>query len=120
MVRGWAAAMAMVMAGAAAMLVLAPSVHAAGPGPSAQDPPPDDAQSVSRGVKIYRSNCMVCHGADGGGGAGPSLKGILTRLSPDQIREQLMQPRGSMARLYPDRVNDADIVDLIALLRKLK
>lgn len=32
-----------------------------------------DAGDLSNGKKIYETNCMVCHKADGGGGIGPNL-----------------------------------------------
>lgn len=32
-----------------------------------------DSQVVARGKEIFAQNCMVCHGAEGGGGIGPNL-----------------------------------------------
>lgn len=33
------------------------------------------------GKKVYADQCAVCHGGDGGGGAGPSLKGEQNKRS---------------------------------------
>ena len=32
-----------------------------------------DAAELEQGAKIYQTNCMACHAADGGGGIGPNL-----------------------------------------------
>jgi cytochrome c550 len=38
---------------------------------------------------IYKSSCIGCHGEQYQGGAGPSLKGVGTRLTVDQIKEKI-------------------------------
>ncbi|WP_064091466.1 cytochrome c550 [Rossellomorea aquimaris] len=42
----------------------------------------------------YKNNCLSCHGADYGGGAGPALKG--TDLSKDEIKETIKNGKGIM------------------------
>lgn len=38
----------------------------------------EDGDSA-HGAALYRQRCAVCHGADGGGGQGPNLQGVLGR-----------------------------------------
>ena len=35
----------------------------------------DDVSNFSIGATVYEESCAVCHGADGGGGAGPAMAG---------------------------------------------
>ncbi|MGX1901020.1 cytochrome c550 [Thermolongibacillus altinsuensis] len=51
---------------------------------------------------IYKQSCVGCHGANYEGGVGPALKGVGDRLSPDQIKDVLVNGRGNMpAGLVP-------------------
>ncbi|MDB5365030.1 MAG: sorbosone dehydrogenase [Rhodospirillales bacterium] len=34
---------------------------------------------AARGATLYKQRCAVCHGADGGGGQGPALQGVVGR-----------------------------------------
>ncbi len=79
-------------------------------------PPPDAA----RGRRAFKRYCVVCHGAQGEGGLGPRLQGVSTRLTPEQIRHQLLEPRNSMPRLYPSPVDNTTLGDLIEFLGGLK
>lgn len=46
---------------------------------------------------LYASNCAGCHGEDlGGTGNGPSLEGILDRLSRDEVRARIREGTGLM------------------------
>ena len=46
---------------------------------------------------LYASNCAGCHGGDlGGTGSGPSLEGILDRLSRDEVRARIREGTGLM------------------------
>ena len=55
---------------------------------------------AERGRKLllarHDTGCLLCHQAPGlkdGGEMGPSLKDVGTRLSPDQIRQRIADPR---------------------------
>lgn len=94
------------------------------PPPEATGQPAPPASSgavpdVRRGQKAFARYCAVCHGAHGEGGFGPNLQGVSKRLTPDQIRQQVMTPRGSMPHLYPSPVSDETLSELQAFLSRL-
>jgi cytochrome c oxidase cbb3-type subunit 2 len=39
-----------------------------------QNPLESDSEAVAAGAKLFRRHCAECHGADAGGGKGPSLR----------------------------------------------
>ena len=73
-----------------------------------------------RGRRAFQRYCAVCHGAKGEGGLGPPLQGISARLTDEQIRHQILEPRNSMPRLSPAPVDAATLGDLLAYLGRLK
>lgn len=95
-------------------------VHAegAGPAPAAASAPPSEPD-LAKGKRVFQRNCTVCHGLRGEGGLGPPLQGIAKRLSPEDITRQLVEPRGSMPRLYPSPIDDRALADLQAFLLQL-
>lgn len=48
------------------------------------------------GEQIYRSNCATCHATDGGGGLGPSFRGIADRLTVEEHTEIVREGKGQM------------------------
>jgi quinoprotein glucose dehydrogenase len=68
------------------------------------------------GALVYSQNCAVCHGADRAGQAGsvPSLAGIASRLSRDQIKATIQDGRGRMPSFQ--QFSDADLDALITYL----
>lgn len=51
-------------------------------GPTPSDP------ALAQGSQVFEAHCATCHGAGGGGGAGPKLAGTVTKDYPnidDQI-----------------------------------
>lgn len=87
--------------------------------------PASDAASGSvpdpqRGRRAFQRYCSVCHGPRGEGGVGPSLQGISARLTAEQIEHQIVEPRGSMPRLYPSPVDKSTLGNLNAYLQLLK
>lgn len=58
--------------------------------PQDEPPPPPDGQA------IYQANCASCHGADGSGGQGPSLQGIVDEHGVDYATEVVTNGRGAM------------------------
>jgi mono/diheme cytochrome c family protein len=50
------------------------------------------------GRAIFTTRCASCHGADGGGGFGPALAGVVVRRFPNPADQQVVvaNGRGSM------------------------
>jgi mono/diheme cytochrome c family protein len=50
------------------------------------------------GATLFATRCASCHGADGSGGFGPALAGVVTQLYPDPADEVAVvtNGRGSM------------------------
>lgn len=63
-----------------------------------------------RGADVYAQNCAGCHGADrsGQGGAAPSLNGITTRLTADQIKATVSGGQGRMPAFSQLTVRNLD------------
>lgn len=61
------------------------------------------------GEAIYQANCASCHGADGSGGAGPSLQGIGEEHTVPELVAVITNGRGSMpawqGRLTPGEID---------------
>ena len=78
-------------------LLLSPSLWASDAMPATPSAATADAE---RGRKLllarHDTGCLLCHQAPGlkdGGEMGPSLKDVGTRLSPEQIRQRIADPR---------------------------
>lgn len=48
----------------------------------------EEAAGPRSGREIYKAVCLTCHGADGQGGVGPRLAGVVAQKYPD-IEEQI-------------------------------
>lgn len=93
-----------------------PAASAAASATSSTQP---NEPNLVKGRRAFQRNCTVCHGLRGEGGLGPPLKGIATRMSPEEITRQIMEPRGSMPRLYPSPIDAKLLIDLSAFLLQL-
>jgi mono/diheme cytochrome c family protein len=78
------------------------------------DLPPDGP--VQQGAGVYADHCATCHGVDGGGGAGPSLKTMAT--SRDALIAVVSDGQGSMPG-FADTVSSGDIEAMVAFLEDL-
>ena len=94
--------------------------------PSASATP--NASDVAHVKSIIASNnCLICHriGHDGGD-IGPSLNGVGTRLTPDQIRAAILSPPAKTSAgtpnpmpSYDDKISDEDLKSLAHYLSTL-
>lgn len=78
--------------------------------------------SAENGEALYRRNCAMCHSTEAGVKiVGPSLhaemKGPHAKPAA-QVREQTLVGKGLMPS-FKNRLNDQEIADLIAYIRKL-
>ena len=106
------------------MLILGTSLGAIGVA-SAQD-----QKQIERGMKVYTDQkCSICHAIGGRGNAKGVLDDVGSRLTAEQIREQLINPtemaketkaqRKPAMRAYPNLSKD-DLEGLVAYLLSLK
>ena len=72
------------------------------------------------GLKVYQvEGCASCHMLAGHGGtAGPDLSHIATRLTGDQIQQQILKPRDKMPP-YAD-ISPDDMASLLGFLSTMK
>jgi mono/diheme cytochrome c family protein len=94
-----------------------PAAPAVTPASSAEGAASPD---LAQGREVFQRICSLCHGAQGEGGIGPMLQGISQRLPPEQITRQILEPHGTMPRLYPTRVDAAEVANVAAYLQTLK
>jgi cytochrome c oxidase cbb3-type subunit III len=79
-----------------AAIILFIILSAAPRGVSQQTPPapssPPAAPDVAAGKLVFEGHCALCHGMDGGGGRGPSLRRAkLARAADDQVLKSLIE-----------------------------
>lgn len=74
---------------------------------------------VSAGKTVFDGRCTACH-PGGQAGVGPSLVGISTRMTDQQITDTIRRGRGMMPAFPPAQVSDAQLADIIAFLKSLK
>jgi len=79
----------------------------------AQAASPAEADSAA-GKETYGRMCSACHGMRGGGGAGPSLKGLNQRWNVETTVEWIKNPSDRMPRLYPSSLSDQQVLDVAA------
>jgi len=75
------------------------------------------AEGPQAGAQIYAASCAACHGANGGGGVGPSLRQIAARKSLDQVVSFIEKPSGIMPKLYPDKLSEAQVRAVAAYIQ---
>lgn len=80
---------------------------------------PDDADDELRsGAEVFRERCARCHGPDGGGGIGKSLRGVTERLTDEEQLELIMNGKGTMPR-FDAVLSDADTAAVIRYTREV-
>ena len=80
---------------------------------------PDDAdEELILGSDIYRASCARCHGADGGGGIGRSLRGVDQRLTVDEQIDVVTNGRNQMPR-FNQTLTESDIAAVVRYQREI-
>jgi mono/diheme cytochrome c family protein len=64
----------------------------------------DEASRPTTGAGIYEAYCLTCHGADGQGGVGPELAGVVAAKYPD-IDDQIALVSNGTGRMPSFRGN---------------
>jgi mono/diheme cytochrome c family protein len=89
-----------------------------------------DKAAIDKGMKVYDTaapKCSVCHSIAGKGNAKGALDGVGTKLTADQIRMWITDPKGMAAKakapttmpVYSKLTKD-DVDNLVAYLSSLK
>ena len=84
----------------------APAATAPATGATAAPAAPDD---LALGQQVFSTNCSACHGANGQGGVGPSLRGIAAKQTLDQTIAFIEKPSGAMPKYYPSVISAAQV-----------
>lgn len=79
-----------------------------------------EAGPVARGRQVFGQLCSACHGGDGGGVSGPSLKAIFLRKDAGTVFAAIKTPKDPMPKLYPNVLNDADFGAVVEYIKMLK
>lgn len=80
---------------------------------------PDDAdEELILGSDIYRASCARCHGADGGGGIGRSLRGVDQRLTVEEQIDVVTNGRNQMPR-FNLTLSESDIEAVVRYQREI-
>ena len=74
---------------------------------------------AASGRRVFGTICAACHGGNGEGGAGPTLRGIAARYNQEQAVAFIMHPSGAMPALYPSIVNEQQVADVAAFILSL-
>ena len=72
---------------------------------------------ATRGKQIYTQICAGCHGAEGDRIAGKDLKSVRSRMNAGQVAGFILNPSGTMPKIFPEpRTNDdeRDLRDVAA------
>jgi ubiquinol-cytochrome c reductase cytochrome c subunit len=85
-----------------------------GSGPSG---PPS---ATARGAEVFAANCAACHGAQGQGGVGSSLKSESARKDTAAVTAFVKNPSGAMPKLFPSVLNESDVAAVAAYVETLK
>jgi len=71
---------------------------------------PLEREAVTEPALMYTQNCGACHGHDGSGVVGPSIRG--TALKIEQIQKVIEEGRGQMPKFKGTELKDAHIATI--------
>jgi ubiquinol-cytochrome c reductase cytochrome c subunit len=93
-----------------------PLLAAVSTGTAPSGPP----SATARGSAVFAANCAACHGAQGQGGVGPSLKGESARKDTAAVAAFVKNPAGAMPKLFPSVLNESDVAAVAAYVETLR
>lgn len=119
---GWAAAMSAVAMALLSVLGygVAPATTAVAAVTPASGPVSAGAPDPARGATVFKQSCAACHGAQGEGGVGPSLKDEASRKSTAAAEAWIKHPAPPMPQLYPGTLSKRDVTDVAAYIETLR
>jgi mono/diheme cytochrome c family protein len=88
-----------------------------------------DKAAIDKGMKVYETatpKCSVCHSIAGKGNAKSPLDGVGSKLTADEIRMWITDPKGMAAKakapttMPVSKLEKADVDALVAYLSSLK
>jgi mono/diheme cytochrome c family protein len=80
---------------------------------------PDDADAeLINGQTVFRARCAQCHGVDGGGGIGLSLRAIEDRLTDVEQRSVVVDGRKAMPS-FRFTLSESDIEAVVRYTREV-
>lgn len=74
--------------------------------------------NARNGQITYGQVCASCHGSQGEGGIGLSLKGIAERMEPAKIVEWIKNPSAKMPRLFPSMLDEQSVIDVVEYVKR--
>ncbi len=77
------------------------------------------AQDGVLGQTVFAENCAGCHGANGEGGIGPSLKNERSRKNYAAAVAWIKHPSPPMPELYPGTLGEKDVDNVAAYMESL-
>jgi len=94
-------------------------------------PHPATAQDAKKGEAVYAAQkCSMCHSIAGKGGKASALDGVGAKLSADDIREWIVNPKEAATKAKStkkpampnkyDQLPKADVDALVAYMQSLK
>jgi len=86
--------------------------------PAAEKAKKNPEKGVGNAKKSAETNCSSCHGADGGGGFGPTLAGVVVKRYPDIADQIALVTNGSGSMpSFRDSLTPAQIAAVVAYTR---
>jgi mono/diheme cytochrome c family protein len=72
----------------------------------------------SPGAQIYSASCARCHGAEGGGGLGPELAGVVVESFPD-VEDQIALVSGGIGTMpgFANQLSEEEIRQVVEYTR---
>lgn len=80
--------------------------------------PADADEELRTGADVYRARCASCHGADGGGGLGPTLAEIESRLDDEGQRSVVEDGRATMPG-FANVLSESDLEAVVRYTREI-